>query len=297
MKIRKSAAALIAAVILSASACSGSSGFKPISGFSDETNIRIEKFLKDTATEKGRKVAVFDGDGTVFGQAPHYLADECMYDIALKNPAQNPHVIKEIVKHSNVSLPYVQMRVHFFKGVTAESLRDAGDRCFRELYSDKIYPQMKQLTALLKNNGFEVWIVTASPELMYQRFLSRELGIPATNIVGVKSVIHGGVITDEIVKPVPQDHGKKEAIETFVQEVPLFSGGNSRGDKEMIEYSRGIRMIINPDEFTAPDQKESIAEYARRNGWLIERIKDVPSKGFPSVTSNIFKVKTNKSNE
>ena len=31
---------------------------------------------------KIRKVAVFDGDGTVMGQVPHYLADEALYQYA-----------------------------------------------------------------------------------------------------------------------------------------------------------------------------------------------------------------------
>lgn len=32
-----------------------------------------------------RKVAVFDGDGTVIGQVPYYLADEALYRYADKN--------------------------------------------------------------------------------------------------------------------------------------------------------------------------------------------------------------------
>ncbi len=285
---------LIAAVAL---VSCGNVTFTPVAGFSGETNRALEQFLRETAKEPGRKVAVFDGDGTVFGQVPHYLADECLYRVALDDPKKRPEVIARMIRLSNVSLPYVQDRVRFFEGDTAESLRELGDRCFREHYRDKVYPPMKELIRNLHANGFEVWIVTASPELMYQCFLSRELGISAVRVVGVKSVIRGGTITGEIVLPVPQDHGKKEAIETFIQEVPLFSAGNSRGDKEMIEYSRGLRMIVNPDEFTAPDQEESIAAYARRSGWLIERIPDVVPEGFPAVSSKSFSIRRNRATE
>ena len=156
---------------------------------------------------------------------------------------------------------------------------------------------MRKLIQLLKDNGFEIWVVTASPETMYQRFLSRELRIPFTHIVGVKSVTRGGIITHEIIPPVPQDHGKKEAIETFIQEQPLLVAGNSRGDKEMIEYSRGLRIIVNPDEHIAPAQKESIADYARRNNWLIVRIRDVPEPGFPAVSSRTYGVRLNKTRD
>jgi len=285
-------------LIFTAFYCSGSSyTFYCIPDFSKKTNETLKQFLIQNQKYNKRKVAVFDGDGTVMGQVPHYLADECLYETAKKYPLKKKHVINRMKKISNVSLPYVQDRVFFFEGDRLEDIRDLGNDCFKRHYKNKIYSPIKKLIGLLKKNGFEIWIVTASPEALYQKFLSRAFDIPITNIIGVKSVIHGGKITNRIVKPVPQDHGKKEAIETFVQEVPLFVAGNSRGDKEMIEFSKGLRMIINPDEHVASDQKESIADYAKKNNWLIEKIKDIPEKGFPSVSSNYYNIRMNKTRD
>ena len=73
---------------------------------------------------------------------------------------------------------------------------------------------MKRRISLLQDEGFEVWIVTASPEVLDQGFLSEAR---LTNVVGVKSTVHEGRIQEEIVRPVPQDEGKLEAIATFVQ--------------------------------------------------------------------------------
>lgn len=268
--------------------------FRPVPGFSSATNSALEQFFRGTAAVKGRKVAVFDGDGTTIGQAPHYLADECLYRAALDEPGRKPDLIRRMKPLSNVSLEYVQMRVLFFEGDTVQGVRDRGEQCFNERYRDKIFPPMKELISLLKNNGFEIWIVSASPEAMYQQFLAKAFGIPVTNVIGVKSVVRGGRITAEIVRPVPQDRGKKEAIETFVQETPLFAAGNSRGDREMIESSRGIRMIINPDEHVEKGETESVASYARRNRWLIECITDEPAPGFPAVSSRYFGIRKNK---
>ena len=58
--------------------------YREIKGWSKEINDRIETFLNTTLTMNTRKVAVFDGDGTVFGQVPHYLADEALYRYADK---------------------------------------------------------------------------------------------------------------------------------------------------------------------------------------------------------------------
>lgn len=273
--------------------CARGAHFQDIAGFRPETNRRLHDFFARHAQAGGRKVAVFDGDGTTVGQVPHYLADECLYEHAKQNPGKHPEIVRRMRTLSNVSMEYVQLRVRFFEGDTLESVRRLGAECYRRTYSGKIYPQMKALVGLLQKNGFEVWVVTASPEALYQEFLSAGLGIPITNVIGVKSVIRAERITAEIVRPVPQDHGKLEAIATFIQARPLLSGGNSRGDKEMIEYSSDLKLIINPDAHVGHDQSVSIAEYAKKEGWLVEGIRDVSEPDFPAITSSRYGIRKN----
>ena len=270
------------------------SDFIPINGFSDNANRELKLFFEKHKTTTGRKIAVFDGDGTVMGQTPHYLADECMYQYAKEDTAWNTEIIDTITQLSNVSLPYVQFRVKYIAGKPLQFYRDLGQKTFDKYYKHKIFKPVKQLISVLKNNGFEVWIVTASPEGMYQQFLSREFDIPVTNIIGVKSVIKNGIITDKIVHPVPQDEGKMEAIETFIQDKPLLVAGNSRGDKEMIEFSSELKIIVNPDEHIAEGQQQSIADYAKEEKWLIININDTPDNNFPSVSSKNFGIRLNK---
>ncbi len=272
----------------------GAVTFVPIRGFSPEVNRRLSAFFAETAQESGRKVAVFDGDGTVFGQVPHYLADECLYAYAQRHPARRPELIAKMVTQSNVSMDYVQDRVRFLAGLSLDEVRALGDACFWASYPDKVFAPMQALTDQLQAHGFEVWIVTASPEAMYQTFMARAFSIPLTRVLGVKSIIRNGIITDEIIHPVPQDHGKLEAIESFVQARPLLVAGNSRGDKEMIAYSRGLHMIVNPDLHVAEGQAESMADYAARQGWLVVAIDDVPAPGFPAVTERVYGVAPNR---
>ena len=268
-----------------------------VQSFDAETNRALSEFFARTANHSGRKVAVFDGDGTVVGQVPHYLADECMYEFAQKNPAKHPDVIRRIKPQSNVSMPYVRGRVQFFAGETMESLRDIGDDCFRRYYAGKIYPQMRELVSVLHKHDFEVWIITASPEALYQRFLSRELGIPTTRILGVKSVVKDGIVTDQMIEPVPQDEGKRLAIETFVQARPLLAGGNSRGDAEMINFSSDFKIIVNPDPSKPANGDPSVEDLAREGNWHIVRIRDVEEPGFPGISSKVFGVRKNKTND
>lgn len=299
-KILLKSATIYLFIFIALSACQNqteNNSFQAIAGFSEEANLQLEAFLQETKDESGRKIAVFDGDGTVFGQTPHYLADEAMYTYALEHPDKNPEIFKEMITQSNVSIPYVQNRVKYIAGMSLQEYRDMGEEFFNKYYTDKLYEPILNLISSLKQNGFEIWVITASPEGMYQQFLSKVLEIPITNIVGIKSTIKDGIISDEIIFPIPQDHGKKLAIESFVQDVPLLVAGNSRGDKEMIEFSRGLKIIVNPDEHTAPDQDESIADYAKNNDWLIVKINDVPANDFPSVSSKTFGIKLNTTHE
>ncbi|OGS12471.1 MAG: hypothetical protein A2234_05660 [Elusimicrobia bacterium RIFOXYA2_FULL_58_8] len=295
MKPFKSSVSLFAIFAVCASVChAGQVVPQDIAGFSEEANRRLNDFFAGVQDEKGRKVAVFDGDGTVLGQVPHYLADECLYAYAKKHPDRKPDLIEKMRKKSNVSLPYVQDRVHYFSGESLQFIRELGQQCFDESYSGKIFQPMRLLIDRLKENGFEIWVVSASPEALYQQFLSRALQIPITNIIGVKSIVSQGVTTDEIVVPVPQDKGKKEAIETFIQETPLLAAGNSRGDREMIETSRGLRIMVNPDEHLETGETESVAEYAKKNNWLVVRINDLPEQKNPAISSGSYGVRANK---
>ena len=271
--------------------------FRPIDGFSDEVNARLEAFLTESDGITERKVAVFDGDGTVLGQTPHYLADECMYMHAQQHPDRKRDLLDHMGSIRNVSHEYVSGRVRYLAGLEVGTVQQMGRHCFADLYADKIYAPMRDLIALLQENGFEAWVITGSPQVLYQGFLSEQLGIPMTNVVGVHSIIRDGVITDELVHPVTQDHGKKEAIETVVQACPLLVAGNSRGDKEMIESSCGLKLIVNPDEHVAPDQEMSISDYAASQGWLVARVRDVPAPDFPSLSSGEFGIRINKTRD
>ena len=163
--------------------------FIPIEGFSEKANQQLNEFIQKTSNEKGRKIAVFDGDGTVLGQTPHYLADEAMYNYAVEHPDKKPEIFQEMIKQSNVSLPYVQNRVKYVAGMSLQEYRDLGEKYFKKYYSNKVFEPMRNLISVLKQNSFEIWIITASPEGMYQQFLSKAFEIPITHIVGIKSTI------------------------------------------------------------------------------------------------------------
>lgn len=282
--------------------------FTQIKGWPNEVNKRIETFLKAKKNYNGRKVAVFDCDGTVFGQVPYYLADEALYMFADENYKGKTDsislaklaILNRMVKNGdNVGKEYVEDRVHFLSGLTADQIRQIGADCYQKSYKGRIYPEMKELVANLKKFGFEVWILTASPELLYQKFVSEELNIPMLNIVGVKSVVENGIASGDVILPIPQDDGKGYTIETFIQTTPLIVGGNSRGDLDMLNLSSGLKIVVNPDNSTVRPKEdgviagETVKSYWEKNDGVIVYCKDSVNPNIDYHTEK-WKIRRNK---
>ena len=284
--------------------------YRQVKGWSQETNDRIESFLNSTITMTIRKVAVFDCDGTVFGQVPYYLACEALYayaDEVLKGRTDKwakdkLAILDKMVKDgNNVGKPYVENRVHFLSGLTPEEIEMIVYNCYYKSYRGKMYPEMKEFVANLKEYGFEVWILTASPELLYQKFVAEELGIPVTHILGAKCVVAHGRTTGEIIPPIPQDDGKAVTIETFIKTKPLIVGGNSRGDMDMINESVGLKIIVNPDDETVrgpedgPMSGHTVKSYWEKEGALVLKCNDTTDPNVKFHTTD-WKIKQNKAN-
>lgn len=193
----------------------------------------------------------------VDGGASRNIAEEALYEYARRNYAgkkdaksvEKFKLVDKMIKEDAISRE--RDRIKFLSGLTPEEVQRIGDDCFHEKYQNKFYPQMKALLANLRNYGFETWVISASPELLYQRFCVEELGFQEDRVIGVKSLVTmSGVVTDQIVFPSPQDEGKAEVIRTFIKTRPLFAAGNSRGDMEMMNTSVGLKLILNPDDKT-----------------------------------------------
>ena len=252
-----------------------------IEGFSKSTNKSLSDFLERHEKDKLRKVAVFDFDGTLMGQVPYYAADELFISQSEERflKSQSWPQIEGIEYSTDVIENYrivdnighalaLLWRVQTYKGHEIRVARQKALDFYTNHYKGKIFKQMKQLVKLFQDNGFEVWVVTGTIEFYVDRFIPENYGIHPCRVIGVKTIIHDGLITDKPAGPVTEKEGKVDAIETIIKEKPLFVAGNSIGDLYMLRASKDLSMVINP----SPELKK----FALRNGWVIENIEDKP---------------------
>ena len=297
---------LLTAWLLGAAVFAGAQTYRPIQGWPASINDKLESFLNSTIIIKERKVAVFDCDGTLLGQAPYYLADEALYGFAKEKYAGKTdslstakmRTIDTMLHGDNTGLAYVQNRISFLSGLSPAEVERMGEDCFHEKYETKFYPEMRELLANLQEYNFEIWVISASPEVLYQQFVHKALGIPLNRILGVKSVVQYNKITQDMVLPVPQEQGKADLIETVIKAKPLFAAGNSRGDMEMIDASVGLKMIVNPDDHKVEKNGFTVKGYWEKHGGIAVYCNDVPENNYQYVTQEwgIPKNKTNKKN-
>ncbi|MDR3057739.1 MAG: haloacid dehalogenase-like hydrolase, partial [Prevotella sp.] len=135
MNLMRKALCLVAVMLLSSSFALTAQTYRYIKGWPKEANDRIESFLNSTITMKERKVAIFDCDGTLFGQVPYYLADEALLDHAKKTYAgkndkyskEKMAIVDDMVNGpDNVGIAYVQKRIKYFAGLTPDEIATIG---------------------------------------------------------------------------------------------------------------------------------------------------------------------------
>lgn len=257
-------------VLLSISGCY-SCKYKNIAGVSLEQNERLKKFFEKTSIYKKRKVAVFDCDGTVLSERPRPLACEAFSSYAQSHPGFKKEVVQRLKSEKTSLISCLRARQIYWGGLSVESVENLGFECWKKSYKGKFFHVMTQLLDNLKDNGFEIWIITASPEILYQKFLSEKLGIPKNRVLGVNSLVKRGIISEILIPPIPYSSGKRFAIETFIKAKPLLAAGNTMGDLEMISFSSDMKIVVNPDNSKKLERlgNRTLAEHAKAAGWLI----------------------------
>lgn len=102
----------------------------------------------------------------------------------------------------------------------------------------RIYDQIRDLIAVMQDNGFDVWVVSASSQYIVEPF-AEQVGIPADHVIGVRATL--------------DDAGKAEY--TF-----QGCGTSPDGNSEMITFRQGKRCWINKVIFGETDGDAQLAD-------------------------------------
>lgn len=106
----------------------------------------------------------------------------------------------------------------------------------------RFIPEMRDLFVTLADEGFDVWVLSASSQWAAEE-MARDYGVHPSRVVGMRSKVAQGLLTAEPLVPLPEGSGKREAAAMFLGRSPaIIVGGEDDG--ELLAYGKGVRIRV-----------------------------------------------------
>jgi hypothetical protein len=268
------------------------------------------------------RIAVFDNDGTLWCEQPFYVQLDFALDrvkaMAPDHPewadspvlsaaaagdvggvlAEGEHGILEVIMASHAG-----MTTDEFATIADEWIRGARHDKLDRPYLKTVYQPMLELLAYLRGAGFKTYIVSGGGVEFMRPWTEEIYGIPPEQVVGssIKTVFE---MTDAgpVIRRLPEidfiddKAGKPVGIHKFIGRRPIFVGGNSDGDLQMLQWggAGGARfgLIVrhtDAEREYAYDRESHVGrldkalDLAPDNGWTVVDMKNDWKTVFPAL--------------
>ena len=266
------------------------------------------------------RIATFDQDGTLWVEHPLYTQAffvlDRVHEMAPHHPEwKSREPFKAVLANDLPALAHFSERdwaelvfvTH--AGMTQTAFMDIATKWvataehpkFRRLFTDLVYQPMIEVLTYLRANQFNTFIVTGGGQDFVRAYSQPVYGIPTQNVVG-SSLVAKYERKDgkpELVREPKlffNDNfgGKAVGIDTFIGKRPFAAFGNSTGDQQMLEYTKGgagVRLsalVLHDDETREfaygparglPDTKvgtftQALFDEATKDGWPVISMKN-----------------------
>ncbi|HME27101.1 MAG TPA: HAD family hydrolase [Acetobacteraceae bacterium] len=307
----------------------------PLASWNDGPAKRaILDFVRTTTDPASRtfvppeeRIVTFDQDGTLWVEHPIYT--QVMYcldrvpDVVKAKPelakvqpfktvlSGDFEAIAKLSMHDFLEIAAATltgMDVDAFESETKAWIAAAKDHRWKRLYTELTYLPMQEVLQHFRANGYKTFIVTGGGQDFVRVFSEGVYGIPREQVVGTAGGVKYGYgrdgkpfLTKEPKLLLNNDFaGKPEGIHLMIGRRPRAAFGNSIGDREMLEYTKGgdgarLSMLVLHDDAKReyaygpaqglPDTKvgrftQALYDEAKKDGWTIISMKNDWSRIF-----------------
>jgi hypothetical protein len=218
----------------------------------------------DTYVTPADRIAVFDNDGTLWGEQPVYFQLLYALDILREKAAEDPSILaSDVLRAANdgdmegmmangeeglieiLNVSHGDITPDAFAASAYEWLTTATHPTTGKTYASMIYQPMLELLSYLRDEDFTTWIVSGGGIDFIRAIAPEAYGIPPWQVVGSQgntsyAVSDDGVPTitkDGGISFIDDKEGKPVGIARHIGQRPIFAGGNSDGDFAMIEWT------------------------------------------------------------
>jgi haloacid dehalogenase-like hydrolase len=279
------------------------------------------------------RIATFDNDGTLWCEQPVpvqlYFALDRVKALAPQHPEWNttePFAsllkgnLQTALAGGDRALLEIVMATHAgvttaeFEQIVKDWIATARHPKTGQLFTDMVYQPMLEVLSYLRANDFKNFIVSGGGIEFMRAWTERVYGVPPEQVIGssikTKFEMRDG---KPVLERLPElnfndDKGDKPVgINLHIGRRPIAAFGNSRGDKEMLEYTQGgsgarfMLLVLHDDaarEYAygpalgMPDPKlgaftQALYEQAKKEGWTVVSLKDDWNEVFPFEQSPI----------
>lgn len=265
----------------------------------------IIDFVKSVTTETSpnylppeERIATFDMDGTILIEKPMYVLFDFALGLVKEKIEADPSLAdkqpyKAVVEkdmeyfHGNMygKDGLFDVLLYASDGMTDEKYFQALETYLEQPHprfgkspNELLYEPVLQLIAYLKAHDFDVYIVSGSDPEFTRIAASDLVGIPPEQIIGtiIRAEWNGQefVRKHEFIQPLNDQAGKPVNIRNKIGRVPVIAVGNSRGDLEMLNYSKtaghSLQLIVNHDD---PEREyeysvDKMKKLCEENDWI-----------------------------
>ncbi len=267
------------------------------------------------------RVATFDQDGTLWVEHPIYTQvvyclDRVPAVVKAKPELAEAEPFKTVLSGDLEAI--AKLSLHDLEDILAATLTgmdvdafdaeakawidSAKDHRWNRLYTELTYQPMQEVLTYFRANGYKTYTVTGGGQDFVRVYSDRVYGIPREQVIGTAGGVKYGYDKDgkpfltKEPKLLLNDNfaGKPEGIHLEIGRRPHAAFGNSTGDQQMLEYTKGgdglrLSMIVLHDDAKReysygpaqglPDTKvgtftQGLYDEAKKDGWFVIGMKD-----------------------
>jgi len=263
------------------------------------------------------RIAVFDNDGTLWCEKPAYIQLDFLVRRLAEQAAADPALAERqpyaaaaagdlawfgdaVTKHyqgDDSALRILAAGVlSAYSGITVEEHAArvaaffAGTRhpTLDRPYTECGYVPMIELLRYLESNAFTCYIVSGGGRDFMRPVTDEMYGIPPERVVGSSvgvTFADGDLVTTAEPEFLNDGPVKPVRIWSRTGRRPIFAAGNSNGDIEMMQYTKGFRLLVWHDdaerEFAYEAGAEKALKLAEDEGWMVASMQSDWAEVFP----------------
>ncbi|MDG3584049.1 HAD family hydrolase [Galbibacter pacificus] len=273
------------------------------------TNENSERFIP-----KVDRIATFDNDGTLWSEKPIYFQFFFAIDRVKAMAADHPewknkqpfkavleNDMPTLMKQGEKGLLEIIMATHAgvstdeFEAIVKDWIATAQHPEKKKPYTDLVYQPMLELLNYLRMNDFKTFIVSGGGIEFMRPWAEEVYGIPKNQVIGSSIQTQyfyndGKPIIKRLAKIdlIDDKEGKPVGINRYIGRKPVFAGGNSDGDLQMLRWTdaneyKSFKLYVHHTDSIREwsyDRKSPVGTFdkaldeANEKGWTIASMKD-----------------------